>query len=97
MPTARDQLPDLLQKVVTGETVDIGVFKVRENYLYTGQKHPDGSPILRRVVSMVYFDEDDDDNPATEDFDGTLDSFTTALEAHAAFEMDDLEVDDETA
>jgi hypothetical protein len=85
------ELPAIYNQILEGETVDIGVFKVKEDFIYTGTKNKDGSPIMDRVISMVYFDEDDEDCPSTESFDGTFESFLAAIVAHDALEMYDME------
>lgn len=79
----------LLKRILNGETVEIGVFQVWEDFQYTRTKNADGSPQFKRVLCLCYFDEDDNDAPSTEDFDGTIESFINAVEAHDGFEMDD--------
>jgi hypothetical protein len=77
-------LQPFLEKVLAGYTVKLGVFNVREDFIYTRDKEPDGRPKFNRVISLVYFDEDEDDNPSLEQFDGTMERFVECLDAHAA-------------
>jgi hypothetical protein len=89
--TLRSDLPRFLPKLLAGEEVDIGLYVVRENFIYQHKRDASGGPLLRRVLELVYFDEDWWDKPAREDFDGTLESLEAALDAHDAFEYDDEE------
>lgn len=77
------------EAVLRGESVKLGIFQISEDFLYTGEKDEKGQPKFNRVVSLVYFDEDDDDNPATESFDGTFPDFVKCLEAHDLFDYFD--------
>jgi hypothetical protein len=98
MPDRRAKCQPLLERVLKGETVEAGIFQAWEDFQYTRTKNDDGSPQFKRVICLCYFDEDDGDpatDPSTEDFDGTLDSFIAAIEAHDGFEMDDDEEEDD--
>ena len=75
-------LKPFLDRVLSGETVTLGAFRVREDFLFTGKKDKAHKPIHERVLSMVYYDEDDDENPSTESFDGTMEDFIDCLDAH---------------
>lgn len=77
-------LRQLHARLLRGETVEIGIFQARENFLYTGKKDATGNPTFRRVLSLAYVDEDEDDNPSVEAFDGSFDQFVAGLEAHDA-------------
>ena len=76
------KLQTSLERVLNGETVEIGIFRVYEDFLYEGKKDQSGSPLFNRVLALVYFDEEDDDDPSTEEFDGSIESFIAALDAH---------------
>ena len=79
-----EALKPLLERVLKGETVEIGIFQVHEDYLYKRTKDANGNPEFNRVLSLVYFDEEEDDSPSTEEFDGTVESFAAGLDAHDA-------------
>ena len=83
-----DELPELLRRILDGETVEAGIFRVREDFVYERRKNPDGSPVISRVLSLVYFDEEDDDEPAREPFDGSLTDLQMILEAHGVLVYD---------
>lgn len=91
----QQKLQALLDRVLSGETVTVGVFSVYEDFVYRRQKDANGTPLFDRVISLVYFDEEEDDSPSRENFDGTLESFKQALEAHDAFEGEDEDEDDD--
>lgn len=85
----QEKLTNLLGRILSGETVDVGIFKAYEDFRYTRKKDNDGNPLFNRVISLVYFDENDRDQPSTEDFDGSIESLEAALDAHGAFDMPD--------
>ncbi len=90
------RLQPYLDRVLQGETVTIGIFQIREDFIYARTKDEQGRPQFNRVLSLVYFDEAEDDQPATEEFDGTMTSFIACLNAHDAFDcMDEEELDEE--
>lgn len=72
---------NLYERVLSGESVNVGNFLVSEDYLYTREKSPGGQPKFKRVLAFVY-DHEDEDVYSTEEFDGTLESFVARLEAH---------------
>src|SRR4029077_2224593 len=77
------QLAPLLAQVLQGETIQLGCFQIWEEFHYTRTKDPTtGQPRFRRVLAFVYFDEEEDDHPALEDFDGTPECFLGCLDAH---------------
>lgn len=89
-------LQPLFFKVIEGQTVKIGRFKVYEDYLYTRKKNKDGQPEFNRVLNFAYFDADSpfvydsEDFPSTENFDGTMNSFIECLIAHNALDYYDV-------
>lgn len=76
------QLQEWLKLVLAGETVEIGIFQVYEDYVYKREKDIYGNPLFNRVLSLVYYDEGENDNPSREEFDGTLQSFRETLEKY---------------
>lgn len=70
-------------RILKGETVDIGLFKVWEDFIYERKKTESGQPQFKRVLSLVYFDEDEVDSPSIHDFDGTYESFIGILGTHS--------------
>ena len=84
-------LTTVLKRVLAGETVEIGIFRVWEDFLYRREKDKHGNPLFRRVIALVYFDEDDEDGPSTEDFDGTIESFIECLDAHDVLSGEDVD------
>lgn len=90
----KEFIKPLLSQVLSGETVRVGTFQVRENFIYKREKDDKGQPLFDRVISLAYFDEDEDESPSTEEFDGTVDSFYRCLNAHDAFVMFDAGDDD---
>lgn len=74
------------QRVLKGETIEVGIFQVYEDFKYTRIKDTDDTPLLNRVIALVYYDEDEGDGPSFEEFDGTLASFKVCLDAHQALD-----------
>lgn len=74
-------LKRMFDRVLAGESVKVGILNFREDFPYTRRKDPaTGQPVFERVIAVTYYDEDG--VPSTDDFDGTLYSFASILDAH---------------
>jgi hypothetical protein len=82
MQVSETELRDAFDGVHRGETVEIGILQVWEDFIYQRRKDANGNPELKRVLALVYFDEDEDDSPSQDEWDGSFESFRNILGSH---------------